>query len=94
MQGRLARQCRERWLYQANPNILKEKWSQEEDFKLVELYQQFGSQWKKMSSLIEGRNDNQIKNRFNQNIKKRVMRGEFSDVAPLLVTMIQQSEME
>ena len=43
MPGRLARQCRERWLYQANPDILKDKWTQEEDLKLVELYQQFGS---------------------------------------------------
>jgi len=65
MSGRLARQCRERWLYQANPDIVKDKWSQEEDLKLVKLFQQFGSQWKKMSNLIEGRNDNQIKNRFN-----------------------------
>jgi len=37
-----------------------------EDIQIVKLYQQCGSQWKKMSDLMAGlRNDNQIKNRFN-----------------------------
>ena len=52
MPGRLARQCRERWLYQANPNVVKDKWTDAEDLQLVKLYQQFGSQWKRMSETI------------------------------------------
>ena len=36
--GRIAKQCRERWLYQLNPNIKKNKWTVEEDVKVVKLY--------------------------------------------------------
>lgn len=92
--GRLPKQCRERWIYQVDPNVVRNKWSQQEDIKLVELYQQFGTQWKRMSEQMPGRNDNQLKNRFHQNLKKRVLKGEFSDVAPLLAAMLEKKEEE
>ena len=33
--GRLAKQCRERWIYQINPKINTKKWTEEEDIQLA-----------------------------------------------------------
>ena len=70
--GRIAKQCRERWLYQLNPAITKKKWTMEEDIILANLYSKFGSCWTEISKHINGRTDNNIKNRFHQSIKKRM----------------------
>jgi len=75
MPGRLAKQCRERWLYKVDPTIVKQKWTPEEDCKIAELYQKLGSQWTEIAKSFPGRKDNQIKNRFNQNIKRRLNKG-------------------
>ena len=73
--GRIAKQCRERWLYQLNPNIKKNKWTVEEDVKVVKLYLKLGSKWTEISKQLPGRTDNNIKNRFNQSIKARMAPG-------------------
>ena len=73
--GRIAKQCRERWLYQLNPSIKKIRWTLEEDIKVARLYQKLGSRWTEISKKMPGRTDNNIKNRFNQSIKQRMQEG-------------------
>ena len=70
--GRIAKQCRERWLYQLNPSIKKNRWTLEEDILVAKLYLKLGSRWTEISKNIAGRTDNNIKNRFNQSIKLRM----------------------
>lgn len=82
--GRLPKQIRERWLYQLDPSIDKRKFSNEEDIKIVTLYEQIGSRWTQLSAHLTNRNDNQVKNRFHQNLKKRIRAGEFAEIAPKL----------
>lgn len=62
--NRSGKQCRERFLNHLNPNLKVSEWSIEEDVMIFHLYSRFGTQWSKMSSLIPGRTDNSIKNRF------------------------------
>ena len=36
--GRIGKQCRERWHNHLNPNIKKERWSDEEDMIIIEAH--------------------------------------------------------
>ena len=68
--GRIGKQCRERWRNHLDPDINRNPWTPEEDELLLKLHEQFGNQWVKISSLIPGRSDNAIKNRWNSSLKK------------------------
>ena len=37
-----SKQCRERWIQQLNPTLTKEKWSAEENRRLLEIYGEKG----------------------------------------------------
>ena len=70
--GRIGKQCRERWHHHLNPDVVKKKWTLEEDVLIVQLYFKHNTRWSEMAKHISGRTDNQIKNRFNSNLKKRL----------------------
>ena len=59
--GRSGKQCRERWYNKLNPNVKKGEWSPEEDYLLFQLYNQYGSQWCKIVTYLNGRTENSIK---------------------------------
>ena len=69
--GRVPKQCRERWVNILSPSITKKKWTEEEDRKILELFYTYGPRWAFIAQRIPGRNDNQVKNRWNSNLKKR-----------------------
>lgn len=62
--GRTSKQCRERWINHLNNGIRKGEWTKEEDEMLLNLRVVFGNQWSKISPLLNGRVDNDVKNRF------------------------------
>ena len=70
--GRIGKQCRERWHHHLNPNVVKKKWTLGEDQKIVRLYHKYNTRWSEIARHVDGRTDNQIKNRFNSNLKKRL----------------------
>lgn len=78
--GRIGKQCRERWHHHLNPNVIKKKWTLEEDTRIVRLYFKYKTRWSEIARHVEGRTDNQIKNRFNSNLKKRLQDKEFKDL--------------
>lgn len=55
-----------------NPEVIKKKWTLDEDLLIVKLYFKYNSRWSEMAKHVPGRTDNQIKNRFNSNLKKRL----------------------
>ena len=65
-----SKQCRERWIQQLNPSLSKEKWSTEENQRLLDLYGRIGNHWKDISTHFKGRTDNATKNQFFSLIRK------------------------
>lgn len=65
MEGRNARQCRERYKLFLNDGIKKNvKWTKEEDDILLSKYEIYGPHWKIMEEFFIGRTSYSIKNRY------------------------------
>lgn len=89
---RKPRQCRERWINVIDPNVRRDKWTVEEEYKILKLWKDLGSKWHEISLQIEGRTEIQVKNRFNCLIKKDSQRNTAgqgqSDVVDRLLEMM------
>ncbi|CAM9781838.1 unnamed protein product, partial [Sphacelaria rigidula] len=66
MPGRLAKQCRERYLNNLDPDLRRGAWSRQEDEKLLQLRGQQNMSFAKIAEQIEGRSYNDVKNRWSQ----------------------------
>lgn len=51
LNGRLGRQCRERWHNVLNPNIVRRDWTKEEDSFIIEMFKVHGSKWAHFSKM-------------------------------------------
>ena len=69
---RNGKQIRDRFINVLDPEIRKGKFTEEEDKKLVSLFQQFGPKWATISKYYPNRTADMIKNRFHSSIKKKL----------------------
>jgi Myb-like DNA-binding domain len=75
MPGRVAKQCRERYLNHLDDSLRRGPWSPEEEDELVTLCQRYKGQWAEVCRLLPGRAYNDIKNHYNL-IQRRTRRQE------------------
>lgn len=62
--GRSGRQCRARWHSHLRCGIKKGDWTSNEDFTILSAHAKIGNQWSNISKLLEGRTQDDVKNRF------------------------------
>ncbi|XP_074500865.1 v-myb avian myeloblastosis viral oncogene homolog-like 2a isoform X2 [Sebastes fasciatus] len=79
LNGRMGKQCRERWHNHLDPLIKKSSWTKEEDLIIY-----------KAHSILGNRTDNSVKNHWNATIKRKAELGLFKDDADSITLDIQQ----
>jgi hypothetical protein len=80
---RTAKQCRERWTNQLESVDRDKRWTPDEDEELIRLHTKFGNQWSKIASEMNGKTNNQVKNRWYSTVSRRIeraVRGEELDL--------------
>ena len=69
--NRNARQCHDRWKFYLNPKLNKAPFTQEEDWRLINLVSKYGGMWVQISKHFKNRSDVQMKNRW-KTLQKRI----------------------
>ena len=64
IEGRTAKQCRERWCNHLDPSIVKGNWTELEDELIIQKQKEWGNKWSKISKLLLGRTENAVKVRW------------------------------
>ena len=72
MPHRTGKQIRDRFLNALDDNLNKEKFSQEEDDKIIKLYKSYGNSWSRIAKRLKGRTGDMVKNRFYSSLKRIV----------------------
>ncbi|KAG8374206.1 hypothetical protein BUALT_Bualt11G0106900 [Buddleja alternifolia] len=70
---RSGKSCRLRWMNYLRPDLKHGNITAEEEHLILELHEKWGNKWSKIAQRLPGRTDNEIKNYWRSNLKKKVL---------------------
>lgn len=75
MMNRTGKSCRLRWHNHLKPGVrpvTKEKFTRDEDIILTFWHERLGNKWSQIAKKLQGRTDNQVKNRWNSTLQRKM----------------------
>lgn len=94
LEGRTARQCRDRWNNYLNPSLNRDEWKIEEDEILLKLYEKNGPQWTSFCSVLNGRSINDVRNRYFKLMRKNQKLSKSSSDNTISIKKIDKDKMK
>ncbi|XP_062182359.1 transcription factor MYB61-like [Phragmites australis] len=75
---RCGKSCRLRWMNYLRPDLKRGRFSQREEELIVALHRALGNSWSQIAARLPGRSDNEIKNFWNAQLRKKLRKKEAS----------------
>ncbi|KAK6786849.1 hypothetical protein RDI58_015374 [Solanum bulbocastanum] len=69
---RCGKSCRLRWTNYLRPDIKRGNFTKEEEDTIIKLHENLGNRWSAIAARLPGRTDNEIKNIWHTNLKKKL----------------------
>ncbi|XP_031111390.1 myb-related protein 330-like [Ipomoea triloba] len=70
---RCGKSCRLRWINYLRPDLKRGNFTQQEDDLIIKLHSLLGNKWSLIAARLPGRTDNEIKNYWNTQIKRKLI---------------------
>ena len=85
--GRTPQQCRQRWFEALNPDLIKGKWTHQEDQRLLKAVRKFEGDWRLIAGVVKSRTNKQCLQRWHEVLKPDLIKGTWTSAEDQQLTL-------